>query len=548
MQRGHGGADRLIMQEVEDVDLQRIDEAVRSGGMGEEATRIGIVNDFLGPKRFGKMFPDLDPFRPPDEALDELGRAMRELSPQDPALNNSDIPAGITYLGQFVDHDITRDQTVDFPEIDDPEEIEQARTPTLDLDSLYGLGPKRQPEFYDQSFPKRRARFRIGLTSSVPSGGGIGLPTVPVSLPNDLPRRADKTAIIGDDRNDENLIVAQTHLAFLKFHNRVMDRSPRGDDDESDESAKFTQAEEDRRRTAFHRTRRLVRWHYQWIVLNDFLPKLVDPDVLDDVRTNGRRFYDFDREPFDGRPFMPLEFSVAAYRLGHSMIRQSYNHNRVFNALGPPAFTDGTLGLLFAFTGKRGFLPPNTHASLPSNWIIDWRRFFDVGRPDLLNLTRKLDPKIVPELHNLNVPAVVSAPPVSLAVRNLLRGSRIGLPKAQDVAEAMKITPLSPDQIASGDDREILRQHGFHEETPLWYYILKEAELQGGGNQLGEVGSRILSEVFVGLLEGDRNSFLSKRPNWRPTLPSAARGTFTMADLLRVVNDINPIGAGPEGP
>src|SRR5918994_813768 len=293
MQRKHGEAERLL---VEDADLRRFDEAVANGDVGEELTRAILANNFLGPKRFGKMFPDLEPFRPPDNALRNLGRAMRETAPEDPALNISDIPAGFTYLGQFVDHDITFDQTVGFPQIDDPEEIEQARTPTLDLDSLSGLGPSRHPELCDQEIRPSRATFKIGLTSSTPSPVGVGLPDVPVSLPNDLPRTG-KDAVIGDPRNDENLVVAQTHLAFLKFHNRLIEREPLGDDGDDDGSATFTQAEEDRRQTPFHRARRRVRWHYQWLVLNDFLPNIIDPGVLADIPNDGRKFYDFDGEP-----------------------------------------------------------------------------------------------------------------------------------------------------------------------------------------------------------------------------------------------------------
>jgi Animal haem peroxidase len=534
MQRRHGEAERLL---VEDADLRRFDEAVANGDVGEELTRAILANNFLGPKRFGKMFPDLEPFRPPDNALRNLGRAMRETAPEDPALNISDIPAGFTYLGQFVDHDITFDQTVGFPKIDDPEEIDQARTPTLDLDSLYGLGPRRQPELYDQGVGPSRATFKIGLTSSTPSPVGVGQPPAPVSLPNDLPRTG-KDAIIGDPRNDENLIVAQTHLAFLKFHNRVIDLEPQGEDD-NDSSAKFTQAEEDRRNTPFHRARRIVRWHYQWLVLNDFLPRIIDPHVLTDIRTNGRQFYDFDGEPFGGRPFMPLEFSGAAYRFGHSMVRERYDYNRVFNTLGSPALAAATLGLLFLFTG-RGFTSEGGNVPIPSNWIIDWRRFFDVGPRELRNIARKLDTKLADPLHQL--PGTTPGQPGSLAVRNLLRGSRVGLPTGQDVAEAMGLTVLSPNEVASEDDGSILRQHGFHRRTPLWYYILKEAEVQGEGKRLGGVGSRIVGEVFVGLLEGDKNSFVSKQPDWTPKLPAKDSGDFKMADVLRFVNDINPIG------
>lgn len=529
MKRGHGAADRSIFLPQDAVSLQKIDEMIANGGRSAEAARRAAVNKFFGPNRFGKMFADLEPFRPPDDALEDLGRAMIETSPEDPALNTSDVPAGVTYLGQFIDHDLSFDKTELEGPIDDPDQMEQARTPTLELDSLYGLGPRLNPQFYEPHPPEPRAIFRIGRTSSIASSGGVGKPDVPVSLPNDLPRGDDKLAIIADERNDENTIVAQTHLAFLKFHNQVMAIGPqRGRGGPG---------------TPFERTQRTVRWHYQWIVLHDFLPQIVDPTVLDDVRTNGRKFYRFNQRPFEGQAFMPLEFSAAAYRMGHSMIRESYNFNRVFahQSVEPAALVEASLKLLFDFTGSGGFLPapPGTHKALPSNWIIDWRRFFDVGSPQLLNFIRRIDTKLVPALHNL---PGASPGRESLAVRNLLRGSRVGLPSGQDVAGAMNITALTPGQVASGDDGSVLQEHGLDERTPLWYYVLKEAEVQTGGRRLGEAGSRIVAEVFIGLLEGDATSFVAVEPNWKPTLPSVIPGDFTMADLLRFVNDLNPLG------
>jgi Animal haem peroxidase len=521
---------------------------VDNGGVGGDAedaasaARLRLGNRVLGPGRFGRMFRGLGRFRPPDQALIQLGQAMTADIPEDPAQNNSDIPAGFTYLGQFIDHDITRDETEGFPRINDPDLIEQGRSVTLDLDSLYGLGPRRQPGLYNPNFRPGRARFRLGPTTPVTIGGPNF--SEPRQFLNDLPRRPDekRTPVVGDDRNDENTIVAQTHVAFLKFHNKVMNAMTAGDDDDDDdESATFTQAEEDRRNTQFHRAKRRVRWHYQWLVLNDFLNQLVDPDVLADIKANGRRFYDFEGAPFDGEPFMPLEFSVAAYRFGHSMVRDEYNFNRVFsNPLQVPgASFVADLGLLFTFTGKGGL---GGDPTLPSNWVIDWRRFFPVSDPALLNFTRKIDPTLAAGLNALIVdPGDLSV----LAVRNLLRGSRLGLPTGQAVAEAMGVTPLTPAQVAPQGNQvvtPVLRQHGFDERTPLWYYILREARLQGGGNRLGEVGSRIVAEVFFGLVEGDPNSFLSKRPDWTPNLPSAVPNDFTMADLLRFVDELNPIG------
>lgn len=542
---GHGRAFRLLPGEG-DLDVEQLDRLVDNGGVGEDAedaasaTRLRLGNRLLGPSRFGRMFPGLRRFRPPDQALIELGQAVTADAPENPARNNSDVPAGFTYLGQFIDHDITRDETEGFPKINDPELLKQGRSVTLDLDSLYGLGPKRQPGLYDRDFPPARARFRLGRTSPVTdSPANFNVPSV---LPNDLPRRPDerRTPVIGDDRNDENTIVAQTHVAFLKFHNKVI-ASVQGDNEDRDGSATFTQAEEDRRSTQFHKARRRVRWHYQWLVLNDFLPNLVDGSVLADIRSNGRRFYDFGGAPFDGEPFMPLEFSGAAYRFGHSMIRDTYDFNRVFAdpQRVPGASLAASLDLLFTFTGKGGMAG---RATLPSNWVIDWRRFFPVADPELLNFTRKMDPTLAEGLLRL---IVDPGEPSVLAVRNLLRGSRLGLPTGQDVAEAMGIDPLTPEEVAPQGNRvltPVLRRHGFDEKTPLWYYVLREARLQGRGNRLGEVGSRIVAEVFFGLLEGDPNSFLSKQPDWTPTLPSDEPNDFTMSDLLRFVGDINPIG------
>lgn len=529
--RGHGQATELL---VEEVDLGLVDRVIASGGTEADLSRTTMLNTFLGPGRFGRMFPNLTPFRPPIRALIDLGEKMREADPFAPASDNADVPAGFTYLGQFIDHDITFDRTPDLPDIVDPDQMKQERTPTLDLDSLYGRGPRRQRSLYEPSVPRDRAVFKIG--STVPVGDGSNpVFDVPTAFPNDLPRRPDGRPVIADERNDENLAVAQTHLAFLKFHNEVMRTLPKPESSD-DDSLTFTLAEEDDdgKRRPFHEARRTVRWHYQWLVLNDFLPRIIMRSVLDDVLENGRSFYDFSVSPFDGEPFMPIEFSVAAYRLGHSMVRENYNYNRVF--------PDASMGQLFDFSSSGGFVP------IPSNWIIDWRRFHEVGREDLRNPTRRLDTKLIPQLHNLPTASPnFSVPPDrevslgSLAVRNLLRGRRVGLPTAQDVAGAMGITPLTPDEIAGGDDGETLRRHRFHERTPLWYYVLKEAEVQRQGRRLGQLGSRIVAEVFVGLLQGDPNSFVAKDPDWSPTLQAARPGTFTMADLLKFVGEINPI-------
>jgi Animal haem peroxidase len=467
--------------------------------------------------KFGRMFPKLPSFTPSIQSLTELGEAMSDPSPNTPEGDNPNVPVGFTYLGQFVDHDITLDTSSLQDTLVDPLAVTNFRTPRLDLDSIYGSGPNAQPYLYQLEDPDL---FLIGKTNSEP-GGGDG--SVPTQLPNDLPRAESTLAIIGDSRNDENLIVAQLHLAFLKFHNKVV----AGIRDGSIISQYSTD------QSVFIQAREFTIWHYQWILLHDFFARILDQNQLEIVLNKGRRFYKFKEEPF-----IPVEFSVAAYRLGHSMVRAVYDYNRVFTTL-PGGVIPATLELLFQFTAKSGEFGNLANIPIPSDWIIDWRRFFEIDSTVTVGLSRKLDPFLVEPLKNLpNVP-----PPNSLAVRNLLRGRSLGLPSGQSVARFMKLQPLTKAEISTGKDGAIAVKHNFQIESPLWYYILKEAEIQGKGKRLGEVGSRILAEVFVGLLEADSCSFLSRSPGWKPTLlPTQVPGKFTMVDFLNFVGDINPIG------
>jgi hypothetical protein len=289
----------------------------------------------------------------------------------------------------------------------------------------------------------------------------------------------------------------------------------------------------------FPEARRIVTWHYQWMVLHDFVERLTGEGTVARILHDGRKFY-----RFKTRPYMPVEFSAAAYRLGHSMVRQTYNYNRVF--------PDADFSLLFGFTGLSGQIlgelapqPPQGPlpvAVLPSNWIIDWRRFYELDQSTddpafARNASRLLDPLLVEELHDLPNDGG------DLALRNLRRGVSLGLPSGQAVAEAIGVEPLTSDEIATGPDGQAARDGGLHTATPLWYYILKEAKLRAGGRKLGPVGAAIVSEVFVGLVHGDQQSYLwQEGPGWTPSLSGATPGRFGMADLLRFVDDINPIG------
>jgi hypothetical protein len=517
-------------------------------GHGVRGMKPETLHSFDGigdPGKFGVMFPNLLPLSASDDALAELADAMLDKldasGNPDTAGDNANIPAGYTYLGQFVDHDITLDTTPLDQQKADPKATINFRTPSLDLDSLYGDGPGIHPYLYqrDPSAPRIIGKMLIGHTGESPDQAGKTIP----SLPNDLPRNQVGHALIFDERNDENLLVAQTHLLMLKFHNKVFDKVAAERPDLKGDAL-------------FKEVRRIVTWHYQWIVLFDFVERLTEPGLIQKIKREGRRFYRFKQ-----RPYMPAEFAAACYRLGHSMVRQTYSHNRVFNPT-TDSITNGTLGLLFVFTGKSGSImgelapvppagPTAPQTKLPSNWVIDWRRFFDLKTPAggnfALNHSRRLDPMITPALHTL--PGLnPNDPPEkvresNLAFRNLRRGVQIGLPSGQSICRAMGLTPLKPSQVATGPDGKAAKKHGLHEETPLWYYVLKEAEYYHKGERLGPMASTIVAETFLGMVHGDHESFLWQRSDWTPELPGAKAGHFTMADLIEFVGDINPIDA-----
>jgi hypothetical protein len=485
------------------------------------------------PGKFGRMFPMLPGLDVADDKLFELAMAMNDPDPSSPGGDNSAVPAGYTYLAQFIDHDITLDLTPLDQQQNDPLSTQNFRSPALDLDSVYGPGPALAPFMYQRdrntaTIPK----LLIGKASASQDLQGAEVP----ELPNDLPRNRLGRALIGDERNDENLLVAQTHLAFLKFHNAIYDHV-------ADRMSGAASQDE-----IFAEAKRLTRWHYQWIVLFDLVERVTEPGLVEKIKENGRKFY-----RFKSKPYIPAEFSGAAYRLGHSMIRETYNYNRVFNDDAP---FKASLAALFDFTGKSGVIlgddqataPANiglsgvpAQQSLPSSWVIDWRRFYEIENADgvPVNASRKIDPFLTPALASL--PGEVDRNAM-LAFRNLKRGVQLGLPSGQDVAGIMGITPLSEDDIAAGPDGEVAKQQGLHTATPLWYYILKEAKIAHEGTRLGPVGSTIVAETFLGLVHGDRESFMWQQSDWRPELPSSEAGKYTMADLLSFVGEINPVG------
>ena len=364
--------------------------------------------------------------------------------------------------------------------------------------------------------------MRIG-----PDQARVGFDLARVGTQDTGPNR--RRALIPDPRNDENLAVAQHHVAMIRFHNRVVDTL----DADTPANERFARAQ------------RLVVLHYQWMLRTDYLMRICERSVVDDVFTNGRKVFEVGADPFS-MPTMPVEFSVAAFRLGHSMIRTSYDWNVRF-----PGST-GTLDLLFNFSGTSGVLGEGEGA-LPSNWIADWRRlyaFSSVGRPDLKppaganNLARGIDTILAEPLETLppgsfgGTDADFGKIQANLAFRNLTRAGMVKLASGQQMVQRLKnkgvaVTKLTAAQVLQGtggavlDDLTADQRQRFVHETPLWFYILREAELNGG--KLTGVGARIVAETFHRAMEGSTLSIV-RNPEFRPRFGSGNR--FTMADLL----------------
>ncbi len=507
-------------------------------GVGVRGLTLAPSSRFFN-GRFGRMFRALPPADFGDDdaqsmtALHNLGAAMvsGEDVPKDgPDAEESGIPAAYTYLGQFIDHDLTFDPASSLQRQNDPDALIDFRTPRFDLDSVYGRGPDDQPYLY--------ADGRLFQLGGVLTGNALGQ----ALNAHDLPRSSatPARAIIGDPRNDENVIVSQFQGLFLRFHNKVATDNP---------SMSFSDVQQE------------VRFHYQWLLLNDFLGTVVSHEVLHDVlphlsegsnvRLHPPRllFYQFHNDMF-----MPLEFSAAAYRFGHSMVRPGYRLNDDAGpfAIFPLADLPGDPGL----TGFHEF---------PRNWAIDWGRFLDLeprpfgdendpanaGNPKRTQLAYRIDTSLVNPLSMLP-PAVATNPP-SLPERNLLRGWRMRLPSGQTVARAMGVPVLADSDIKigkfTGDPADIkgnvVDQGGaaFAGNCPLWTYVLAETEEVNTKlkttdgtetiktRRLGKVGGRIVTETFVGILAGDSSSYLNQNPLWKPSY--AVDGEFGLRELVK---------------
>jgi hypothetical protein len=484
---------------------------------------------------FGRIFPALPPFAAADDtvraalmevgaqggimdAADDLAAGPKNLivdptvngnpTAADPYGTNPDNPtmtAGSTFVGQFTDHDITFDQTSSLGVPQNPLTSPNTRTPALDLDSVFGGGPAQRPDLYAPN-----PDGTVGPKLKIGTGG----------VHEDVPRVPNPdgtyTALLGDPRNDENVMVAGLHCAHILFYNRVIDelgsRSLRA-------VPAARGADLSNRYAAFLVARQITLWHYQWLLVNEHLPQIAGQAMVDDVLARGNRFY----RPPAGDAFMPIEFGAAAYRFGHSMVRPSYRANFTSgtgDSANPAA--DPFFGLVFDatlpnFAAPVSFDRDDLLGGFPApRRYVGWQTFFDLGDGQVKN-NKKIDTTISSVMFTLPVPAIAphtQTSPTVLPQRNLLRQLTWGLPSGQAVARAMRADPLAPADLA--DIASVYAPFGT--STPLWYYILAEAKAAAGGLNLGPVGGRIVTETLIGLLRADPASYLSASPRFRPFL------------------------------
>jgi Animal haem peroxidase len=480
---------------------------------GFTARGSNVPDGILAPEgRFGRLFPTLSPRAPTGEKLTETMGAVGGPMDAGTASNlSTTLPAGFTFLAQFLDHDLDFDPTSSLERQADPNAITNFRTPALDLDNVYASGPMATPYIYDNSAPSNGDKLLVNGT--------------------DLARNSQGKALIGDPRNDENLIVSQLELAFMKCHNAIVDGLKAGTfKDVFGAPALTNEDTSGGESTVFLAAQQLLRWHYQWMVIHEFLPLLCGSAVVNDVLRNGPRFF-LPSKKYE--PFIPVEFSVAAYRFGHATVRASYDINAAHLAV--PLFPTNPAAATMPRTDLRG-------GPVDPTFAIEWSRFFERDPVNPPQMAKRIEPllnTLLLDLPNTVIPANVVVPLRSLATRNLFRSEALMVPAGQDVARIIGVAePLEP-----ADLRLVAKTIG-NKTLPLsdeqlrscylWYYLLSEAFHQTSGNQLGETGARIVAEVFVGVIDADGLSYRNMYPKWTPTLPRVTPGTFTIVDILNL--------------
>ena len=420
--------------------------------------------------RYRLLFDDLPPLDADEGALHALGAPGGPCDLGDGVTENPDshVAAVWPLFGQYIAHDITADRSplVHRAEIS---ALRNARAPKVNLEGLYGAGPIGMPFLYRHDDP---AKLLLA-----PNG-------------SDLPRNQEGIALVGDPRNDVHLFTSQMAVAFIRLHNRLVDRLREDGTPEED---------------VFDAARRSATWHYQHVILREFLPGLIGAELAAELLETGPQLFRDDRDD----PFIPFEFADAAYRYGHAQIRDRY-------------FVNAGFGPVRLFPDLMGF------GAVPPQHAVDWTLQIDVDGHPPAQRAKRIDSRLPTPLIALPIEVSGAAPGTdyaSLANRDLQRGLAVGLPSGETVARRLGVQVLDAGQVG-------LAAYGWRAQTPLWFYILREADALQAGERLGPVGGRIVGEVLVGIIDADPASFRSVDPAWTPTLPARRPGAFGLADIL----------------
>ena len=453
---------------------------------------------------FGKLFPDLEPAYFSDEAIVALGAADGLMHDRRNSTGDSNIPAAYTFFAQLVDHDITLDvaSQLNSTKVQDPSKIGNLRSMTLDLDCVYGFGPEASPYLYeDDKLVVGNPKNKCDLRRVIATDKSGKVETV-------------GRALIGDPRNDENLFVSQLQFAFHLLHNKLLEEG----------CGNFEEAQ------------RQARYHYQHIVLNDFLARVCDAEVY---RFACEKIYRHEfplvYRPNDcGELEMPVEFSVAAYRFGHTLVRKKYQPNSKTRSIE----------IFQGMSNGFEFVKPSL--------TVEWVHLFEKGP---LSKSKRIDEKLVDELIQLPDNVVgdeASDLERSLAFRNLVRGRSLGLPSGRQIARALVDAgyPIDSDidlklnSILGWSKLSACVRNELQESLPLFFFLLKESDVANKGMRLGPTASAILMEVFGGILLHCNNSFLNE--NWSPSDSVAGfNSDLTLCDILKFVDvyDGKPVRA-----
>jgi hypothetical protein len=456
---------------------------------------------------YSRLFPpasvpsDVDSYC---EAVTALGEAMIDDGTR-VSDENAEIllDAGYTYFGQLLSHDLTKDvSSVDEAWQKEPEQLQNLQTPKLDLHVLYGGGPDGSPELYEDD--------GVQLKLGEPNATRISF---------DICVAKNGERVLADDRGAENMVLRQMTAVFARLHNFAVKQ--------------FRPVIRDRR-SLFAQAQRQTRRQFQYLVVHDYLRSVLDKEIYKRIFVEGKTDIEW------GSFSIPIEFSAAAMRFGHAMVRPNY----LFN-FGKEMFLQELLGK----TTDQG--------PLREDQEISWGFFFQGAGPESAVTSRPIDTRLAPAFQNLP-PDLIGTPqakcpfariaghPSQLAVRTLLRGAGLRLPSGQTAARACNQVPLTEQELTTnsvGDETEqgrILREAGLTSETPLWYYILKESEVRRNGNRLGPLGSYLVGETIHAALRADPESILNQPDDSPPMWQFRAGATriygfselFWLATLL----------------